>query len=397
MNYLICYTFLGQSTFFTSWSNLIFKMGLTDLNYVHNTQSMTKLTVVLVTCLVVGELQAQDNTPKYSNEFLNLGVDARAFGMGMSMTAHVQDVSSGYWNPAGLNGLKADYQLELMHSAYFGGVANYDFGAFAARLNDESVLGLSVLRFAVDDIADTRLLFDANGAINYDNIQFFSAADYAAIFSYARQLQFLGGVDIGGNLKIIRRVVGDFAHSWGFGLDFGAQKAWNSWRFGLTGKDIFGTFNSWTIHEEELADIYSQTGNELVTQSMEVALPRIMLGVSRNLEIGERFDLLASFDLITTTDGKRNTLVKSDLISLDPVFGFEFGYNQLAFVRGGIGQFQQIKDFDGSTSWTFQPNAGVGFRIQEVSIDYAFTDIADQAAGLYAHVFSIKIDFNVED
>jgi len=372
-------------------------MSLAGLNYSYNSRSMAKLILVVAGVFCLTGLHAQDNTPKYSNEFLNLGVDARAFGMGMSMTSHVQDVSAGYWNPAGLNHLQSDYQLELMHSAYFGGVANYDFGTFAARLNEESVLGVSVLRFAVDDIADTRLLFDANGGINYDNIQFFSAADYAVLFSYARNLSVLGGVSIGGNMKIIRRVVGDFADSWGFGLDFGVQKEWSGWKFGLMGKDIFGTFNSWSMNEAELADIFTQTGNELYTRSVEITLPRVILGVSREFTFREKFGLLTSLDLIATTDGKRNTLVKTDLVSLDPVFGLEFGYKQLAFLRGGIGQFQQIKDFDGSTSWSFQPNVGVGFKIQEVSIDYAFTDIADQSAGLYSHVFSVKVDFNVED
>ena len=373
-------------------------MSRTDLNYIHKSQSMAnRLLAVVCWLMVLSYSYAQDNTPKYSNEFLNLGVDARAFGMSMSMTSHVQDVSAGYWNPAGLNGLKSSYQLELMHSSYFGGIANYDFGAFGARLNDQSVLGISILRFAVDDIADTRLLFDANGAINYDNIQFFSAADYAALFSYARKLTVLGGLDLGGNLKIIRRVVGEFADSWGFGLDVGLQKEWKGWNFGLMGKDLFGTFNSWSINENELADIYTQTGNELYTRSVEVTLPRLILGSSKQFSFGDKFGLLASLDLVATTDGKRNTVIKSDIVSVDPALGLEVGYQSMAFIRAGVGQFQEIKDFDGSQSWSFQPNVGLGFKIQEVTIDYAFTDIGDQAAGLYSHVFSVKVDFNVED
>ncbi len=369
-----------------------------DLNYIHNSRLMIKGILTLLALLgILLTGNAQGNAPKYSNEFLNLGVDARAFGMGMSMSSHVDDVSAGYWNPAGLNSLNADYQLELMHSAYFGGIANYDYGAFAGKLKDESVLAISALRFAVDDIADTRLLFDANGGVNYDNIQFFSAADYAFLVSYARNVSLFGGLSVGGNLKVIRRVVGDFAGSWGFGLDFGLQKTWKKWNFGVVGRDIFGTFNSWSINEDELATIYQQTGNTLYTQSLEITLPRVVLGASRGFQLGEHFSLLASLDLVATTDGRRNTLVKSDLFSLDPAVGFEFGFKSLAFVRGGVGQFQEIKDFDGSKNWTFQPNVGVGFKVQEVSIDYAFTDIGDQAAGLYSHVFSVKVDFNVED
>lgn len=343
------------------------------------------------------EATSKDNTPKYSNEFLNIGVDARAFGLGLSMASHADDVSSGYWNPAGLAGLSADHQLALMHASYFAGIANFDYGAFATKLDDSSALSISVIRFSVDDIPDTRLLFDGNGSVNYDNIRFFSASDYAVLLSYARKTNFLNGMNLGGSVKIIRRVVGDFAGSWGFGVDIGAQTKWKGWNFGLVGKDLFGTFNSWSINGDELADIYGQTGNALYTSSLEITLPRMILGVSRHFQLSEQFSLLGTLDMVSTFDGKRNTLVKSSIISVDPSAGLEVGFKRVAFLRAGIGQFQQIKDFDRTESWTFQPNAGVGFRIKEVAIDYAFTDIGDQAAGLYSHVFTIKVDFHVED
>ena len=151
------------------------------------------------------------------------------------------------------------------------------------------------------------------------------------------------------------------------------------------------------VNENELADIYTQTGNELYTRSVEVTLPRLILGSSKQFSFGDKFGLLASLDLVATTDGKRNTVIKSDIVSVDPALGLEVGYQSMAFIRAGVGQFQEIKDFDGSQSWSFQPNVGLGFKIQEVTIDYAFTDIGDQAAGLYSHVFSVKVDFNVED
>ena len=47
---------------------------------------------------------------KYSNEFLNIGVDAAALGMGSAVVASSGDVHSGYWNPAGLLSLE-DQQM----------------------------------------------------------------------------------------------------------------------------------------------------------------------------------------------------------------------------------------------------------------------------------------------
>lgn len=340
--------------------------------------------------------EGKDSTPKYSNEFMNIGVGARSFGLGFTGVSFANDVTAGYWNPAGLNDLENDHQLVLMHSSYFGGLANYDYAAFATSVDEESKIALSVIRFSVDDIPDTRLLIDVNGTINYDNIQFFSSADYGFLLSYARNLSFLGGMKVGGNLKVIHRTVGNFSKAWGFGLDFGAQKVLGSWKLGLVARDVFGTFNAWSHNTDQVEDIYALTGNDVPINSLEITLPRLILGVSRDFQFSEKFGLMVATDLDLTFDGKRNTLVKSDLVSMDPKAGLEFDYKGMGFLRFGVNQFQKIKDFDGSRSWTFQPNLGVGVKINELAIDYALTDIGDLAPGLFSHVFSIKVDFNVE-
>ncbi|SNT16617.1 hypothetical protein SAMN05421640_2608 [Ekhidna lutea] len=342
------------------------------------------------------EPDSRDNTPKYSNEFMNIGVGARSFGMGFTAVSFVDDVTAGYWNPAGLNKMKSDHQMALMHSSYFGGLANYDYAAFATSVDDQSKIALSLIRFSVDDIPDTRFLVDANGSINYDNIQFFSSADYGFLVSYARKLPFLGGIETGGNLKVIHRTVGAFSKAWGFGFDMGMQKSVKNWQFGLVARDILGTFNAWSHNAEEVEEIYALTGNNVPINSVEITLPRLIFGASRQFELTEKFGLMGSLDIDMTFDGKRNTLVKSDLISLDPKAGVAFDYKKLAFLRFGVNQFQKIKDFDGSKSWTFQPNLGVGVTIKELTIDYALTDIGDLAPGLFSHVFSVKVDFNVE-
>ncbi|WP_425392699.1 PorV/PorQ family protein [Ekhidna sp.] len=339
----------------------------------------------------------RDNTPKYSNEFMNIGVGARSFGMGFTAVSFVDDVTSGYWNPAGLNSMSSDHQLSLMHSSYFGGLANYDYAAFATSVDSQSKIAISIIRFAVDDIPDTRFLVDANGSINYDNIQFFSSADYGFLASYARELPFLGGLDFGGNVKVIHRTVGSFSKAWGFGFDAGVQKEINEWKLGMVVRDVFGTFNAWSHNSSEVEEIYALTGNDVPVNSVEITLPRMIIGGSRNFELTESLGLMASMDVDITFDGKRNTLVNSELVSLDPKVGIEADYKKMAFLRLGVNQFQQIKDFDGSTSWTFQPNMGVGIHFNELTIDYALTDIGNLAPGLFSHVFSIKVNFNVEN
>ncbi|HIO71766.1 MAG TPA: hypothetical protein EYN38_01520 [Flavobacteriales bacterium] len=97
------------------------------------------------------------------------------------------------------------------------------------------------------------------------------------------------------------------------------------------------------------------------------------------------------FDL--TFDGKRNVLLRSKALSIDPHMGFELQYRDFIFLRGGIGYIQQITDFDGSKSYTVQPNLGLGVKIKGISIDYALTNIG-QSVGLLSNVFSFKVDIN---
>jgi hypothetical protein len=277
-----------------------------------------------------------------------------------------------------------------MHAEYFAGIAKYDYAAFATIIDSSSSLGFSIIRFAIDDIPDTRFLYDANGAINYDNIRFFSAADYAFLFSYARKVNFLKGLKLGANFKVIHRIAGEFATAWGFGLDAGARLDLGKWQFGLMLKDITGTFNAWTHNTALVADVYAQTGNEIPSNSIEITLPKAIIGVSRHFVIKRKFGLLASIDLSTSFDGKRNTVLKSDFASIEPSAGLEMDYIKTVFVRFGAGNFQEVKNFDESTYRTFQPNFGIGVVIKSVTIDYALTDIGDQSASLYSHVFSLK-------
>ncbi len=339
-------------------------------------------------------LFAQATTPKYSNEFLAIGVGARSFAMSQSVISNISDVTASYWNPAGLLLIKEKYQISLMHSAYFGGVANYDFAGFTTSIDSVSRLGVSIIRFGVDDIPDTRFLYDANGSINYDNIRFFSAADYAFLFSYARKINLFRGLNFGANFKVIHRTVGSFANAWGFGIDVGLQKTLHHWQLGIMFRDITGTFNAWSHNSALLEDVYNQTGNVIPETSVEITLPKIQAGISRYFRLTDKVGMLTALEFEFTFDGKRNTLLKSSFTSVDPRIGLEIDYSKVAFLRFGAGQIQQVKQFDGSNKYTWQPNFGLGARMKYFTVDYALTDIGNQSEALYSHVFSVTASFD---
>lgn len=333
---------------------------------------------------------AQSLTPKYSNEFLNIGVGARSLAMGGAQVSSVRDVTAAYWNPAALTSIRHRYEFSLMHAEYFAGIAQYDYLGFTTPFGNQNQVAVSLVRFGVDDIPDTRFLYDANGALNYDNIQFFNAADYALLLSFGRDVS--DRFKLGANAKVIHRNVGKFAQAWGFGLDVGGIYRTKQLTLGLMLKDITTTYNAWAHDAEQVRAIYSQTNNEIPVNTVELTLPRAIGSIAYEKKLGSSFSMVAALDLEATFDGPRNTLISSDLVSVDPRIGLEFGFKNLAYLRGGVRNFQQIKDFQGTKSMDFLPSAGLGVMITEkVQIDYALSDLGDVSESPYSHIFSVKV------
>jgi hypothetical protein len=343
--------------------------------------------------IIISQVSYSQALRKYSNEFLNIGVDAAAFGMGKAVVASTNDVNSGYWNPAGLVHVE-DYQGSLMHAEYFAGIAKYDYVGFAMPIDARSSLGLSLIRFGVDDILDTTELIDSQGNIDYNRINLFSAADYALNIGYGRKLQ-VQGLNIGLNAKIVRRVIGNFASSWGFGVDAAIQFEKENWKFGLMLRDITTTFNAWSIDEEEFEKIQNAVPdqNQESPEAVEITLPKAQFGVARRFEIVRDINLLAEFDL-NMRFTRTNDIISTNFISIDPAFGFQVDYIDLVYLRGGIGNIQNTMEFDGSDSVSVQPNIGAGFRYRGIQVDYALTNIGSIGNALYSNVFSIKVDFD---
>lgn len=102
-------------------------------------------------------------------------------------------------------------------------------------------------------------------------------------------------------------------------------------------------------------------------------------------------------DFDVSTDGRRNVLVSADPFSIDPHIGLEGSLNDVIYVRLGAGNIQTIEETPGEEKRIFQPNFGIGIKLNTISLDYALTDIGDQSAALYSNVFSLKIDINKPD
>lgn len=350
----------------------------------------------------------------YSNEFLNIGVGARAMGMSKAVSSFTNGVESGYWNPAGAVSV-TNYEFSAMHNSLFNGIGSYDYMGAAMPLESKNLAVVaSVIRLGVDNILNTTNLIDSNGNINFNNIKQFSSADIAALFSVAKKFPKIN-LNVGVNAKIIRRNIGDFATGNGFGFDIGAQYQLGNIKLGVVIRDVTTTFTAWSIDNAIFASIANApildengivvTDNETnqeKPEKYEVTLPKFQLGASYFKQFNEKYSLLTSLDLIGRFI-ETNDIISSNFVSFSPNLGFELGYKNTAFFRAGFGNIQKETDFNKvengideaffkeTQSTSFEPSIGVGIKFKKIYIDYALTNVGAGSGVNYSNVFSLKV------
>ncbi len=304
---------------------------------------------------------------KYSNEYLKIGVSARALSLGNSVIATVNDGTAGYYNPAGLINFYAKNELNIMHSEYFAGLSKYDFINWTHSLNDSMAVSASLIRLGIDDIQNTLFLYDSLGNIDYNRIQYFSVADYALFLSVGKKIK---NFDLGLTTKLLFRSQGEFAKAYGFGFDVGVKYYYKKFYFGAVARDITTTFTAWFFNLSDSAQqVLLQTGNQLPKNTLEITLPSLKLGAARYFKFSDNQGLLTELDLNMTFDGKRNAVLSFNPISLYPQMGLEWNLKKKLFVRYGMNNLQFVPSFAKDTTlvrekrFAFSPNLGIGIVI----------------------------------
>lgn len=298
---------------------------------------------------------------KYAVSFLEIGVGARALGMGGAFCSVANDGTSFYWNPAGLAFIQKP-QLSGMYGPQFGSfknpLANYHFVGYTHPLPGNAVLAVNWTRLAVDDIP---VYNELEGSSYWDRLHHLSLrpsgepegyigdTEDALYFSFAmmNNLRLDMGwqyhkvkIDfpVGINLKWVRQSIGENEAS-GLGLDAGAMIRFHlsdffetnrlgNLSFGIYFRDMAGTTLSWNTRHQD--SIPSST----------------RWGLSYQQPLwGRKNSLCFSFDRDLRWNGEKH-------------WGIEyFGFGILG-LRLGIDQ----------GNFT----AGAGFKFWIVQVDYAF-------------------------
>ena len=342
---------------------------------------------VFAVALSLASAGTAQTTVKYGAEFLASGVGARALGMGGAYVAHADDVTAGYWNVAGLDGL-ATPEAAYMHAERFDGAVAFDYAAVAYPLSSKSTIGISFVRSAVDDIANTLDAYDpATGQINPDDVTYFSAADNALFVSYARGIN--DRLSVGASAKVIRRGVGDFASAWGYSLDVGAQLDLGRVRLGLNVQDAPGMIQSWSVDADRFAEVDEESRPVGLTERV---LPVARLGAATVAPLSEDVGLTLAADVDLIFDGRAaNVLdVGEGAVAFLPRVGAEMTYRDILAFRAGIADVTTSERF--GTQIT--PSVGAGVKLGPLAVDYGFGDFGGLASELgYAHRVSLAYRF----
>jgi len=160
-------------------------------------------------------------------------------------------------------------------------------------------------------------------------------------------------------------------------------------------RDVTSTVNAWSFDfSEEDKLVLTQTGNIIPESSTEIALPKIVASGAYFGESG-KFSYLAEIDLRLSTDGYKAGLFTGNNFAFEPAMGIELGYNELAFLRFGLGNYQnRVRVEDTSqTDLVVLPNAGIGIVLGRIKVDYALANIGNTSESLVSHIVSASFDF----
>jgi hypothetical protein len=314
-------------------------------------QMLKKFILFLALTLVLSIQVYPQQVAKYAGEFMAIGVGGRPLGMGGAFTAISNDITSAYYNPAGLAYMNYP-QIALMHDERFGNLVNYNYAAFALPYSSDMTFAISVMRLGVDAIHDTRgaLVDRTTGKVIYDInlpaakidpllVKEISYQDWAFYLSFAKRHS--SNFYYGANVKIIRRDIEKFGAT-GIGFDVGAlYSPVENLYLGANLQDITTTLIAWNTGLNELVSPTAKIGTAYIIEALGgKIIPALDFDVRfENRRFASNFNV--------------------GPVSFDMHAGLEYTYKTLFSIRGG---YNDVKQF----------TIGAGVKLPKLNIDYSF-------------------------
>lgn len=358
---------------------------------------------------------------KYGADFLAGGVDARALGMGGAYVSLADEVSAGYWNPAGLSHLTYP-EVSYMHVERFAGAVSFDYGAVALPITEQSTVGVAGFRSGVNDIVNTLQAWNPDRGVplgSYESrITRFSAADWAMYVHYSRRVN--ERLTLGLNFKGIHRSIGDFAEAWGYSTDVAAQYRVGSYRFGAVIRDVSTMLQSWSVNPEAFevncinpiddqpfdaclddsgsliegnaARYEAVFDQQIPSGGTALVLPVARLGSGAVWPVGDGHQLSVGLDVDVAADGQRAYVPNVGDVSFHPRLGTAFSYKGVVEMRGGLQRLQ----YGDNIGLDLTPSVGAGLDLEQVSVDFSFGDFVGLTAQDLGYSYRISAQLRLE-
>ena len=303
--------------------------------------------------------------------FLEIGVGARAYGMGGAFVGTANDASALYWNPSGIARLPRS-EGAFVHIDWLADI-NFDFVGFVLPAGRYGSFGASITSLSMDDmLVRTEDRPTGTG-------EFFKTGSLAIGLSYAINLT--DRFSIGFTGKYLREQIWKEAAT-GIAFDIGTLFTTNfhGMRVGASLSN-FGT--DMRMSGEDLLVYHdidqTQLGNndkifaELQTESWPLPLT-FQVGVAMELLNGQVNRLTIAADAVQPTDN-------TESVNL----GLEYALREWVFLRGG---YRNLFMKDSEEGLTLGAGAMLRFANIKLKMDYSYAQF-----GVFRDIQCFSIGF----
>ena len=290
--------------------------------------------------------------------FLSIGQSARAIGMGSAFVGVVNDVSSIYWNPAGLTKTQG-VNVTFDHTLWIADI-KYNYLAASYNLGDLGTIGFSYTGSDIGEMNVTTISKPEGTGETFTSTQ--------AAFSLAYAIQLTENFSIGFSPKFIFESIWRMNAS-AFALDLGVQYvtpfddailAMSISNFGSS-MQLLGNSNL-VLHDLDPVNSGNNGDVPAYLETNSWALPlTFRVGIAYNPVQTDIHRLTVAFDAMHPSDNYES-------INL----GTEYAYNDFVFIRGGYKSL-----FLDTSEETFSFGFGVKQLLMDnvaLKIDYAYQD-----------------------
>lgn len=293
-------------------------------------------------------------------QFLKIGVGARAMGMGGSFTAVANDISTIYWNPAGIANLDRT-SIGFTHSEWFADIS-HDFAGIVLPISSSDFIAVQATMLNTGEQEVTTVANPDGTGIFYD------VRDLSIGLTYARQLT--DRFSVGLSAKYVMQNLYNVQAS-SFTLDVGSylRTGFHNLIIGMAISNFGGTMQLDGRDLITIADVNSSfSGNynpdaRLTTQ--EYPLPLIF-------RVGLALDFVGGSDPIIQSDDYRFTLATEGTHLNDNNerfnIGTEISWTETVFLRGGY----KI-NYD-TEKWALGIGVNIPIGNRKAAFDYAYID-----------------------